>query len=77
MTPEQAFGQALRELRTKRGHSQNSLAEACHLHRTYVGMVERGRYSPSLATIVALADALETTPDDLMRRMRKVLDARR
>lgn len=74
MTPEQAFGRALRDLRKERRHSQHSLAEACNLHRTYVGLLERGRYSPSLATIVALAEALETTPDDLMRRMRKVLE---
>jgi transcriptional regulator with XRE-family HTH domain len=75
VTPEQAFGLALRDLRKEKRHSQHSLSEACGLHRTYVGLLERGRYSPSLATIVALAEALETTPDDLMRRMLEVLES--
>ncbi|MDP2104149.1 MAG: helix-turn-helix transcriptional regulator, partial [Candidatus Gracilibacteria bacterium] len=36
------FGQRVRELRKKLGLSQEELAEKCKLHRTYIGIIERG-----------------------------------
>ena len=38
-----AFGGAVRSLRLALGLSQESLAEAAHLHVTYVSSLERGR----------------------------------
>ncbi len=63
----QEFGRRVRELRTRRGHSQESFAEVVGLHRTYVGGVERGERNVSLFNIVRLAQALETDAGDLMR----------
>jgi len=37
-----AFGIRMREIRERRGHSQERLAEIARLHRTYIGGVERG-----------------------------------
>jgi len=61
------FGQRVRELRLKLGMSQESLGDACGLHRTYVGSVERGERNVSLENIVRLARTLHTTPSNLLK----------
>ncbi len=53
-----AFGQRVRELRTKKGLSQEALALACDLDRTYIGGIERGERNVSLVNIQKIATAL-------------------
>lgn len=53
-----AFGQLIRDARLAAELSQESLAAACEVHPTYISHLERGRSSPSLEVICALADAL-------------------
>ena len=60
-----AFGRRIRELRQRRGLSQEQLAEACGLHSTYVGGIERGERNPSLINIGRIAKALTVTLYDL------------
>ncbi len=62
-----AFGHVLRERRIAAGLSQEQLAEAADLHRNYVGLVERGKNSPSLAAIASLAAALRIQASELLR----------
>lgn len=64
----EAFGRAVRELRSERGMSQEALSFAAGRHDTYIRRVEQGRSSPTLDTIVALAKALGVTPSTLVRR---------
>lgn len=52
------FGIRLREIRLKKGISQERLAELAGLHRTYVSSVERGGRNISLENIDRLATAL-------------------
>lgn len=52
------FGKKLREIRTEKGYSQESLADAAGMHRTYVGSIERGEQNISLDNIHKLAKAL-------------------
>ena len=61
-----AFGERVREARTARGLSQEALAEAAGLHRTYVGSTERGLRNVSLHNILRLAKALEIAPGQLL-----------
>jgi DNA-binding XRE family transcriptional regulator len=55
--PRALFGKRIRALREERGWSQEELAERAHLHRNYVGGVERGERNISLINIVELAHA--------------------
>ena len=47
--------------------SQESLASAASLDRTYISQLERGRKSPTLNTLAKLADCLGTTVQHLLR----------
>ncbi len=60
------FGKHLREIRHRRGISQEKLAELAGLHRTYVSGIERGKRNISLANIERLATALGVPMSDLM-----------
>jgi transcriptional regulator with XRE-family HTH domain len=61
------FGEKVRELRLKRGLSQEQLAESSGLHRTYISSLELGKRNVSLINIYALAKALGITPDKLLK----------
>lgn len=60
------FGQRIRELRTKRGLSQEKLAELTGFHRTYIGMIERGERNLSLSNVATLADFFELSVSELL-----------
>lgn len=66
MTPEQAFGATLKELRAKSGVSQGALALDVDLDRTYISLLERGLRQPCLKTIIVLADFLGVTPGEMI-----------
>ena len=55
---QQVLGRNLRRLRLERGYSQEDFAELLHVHRTYLGSVERGERNLTLRTVERLADDL-------------------
>lgn len=55
---QKRFGKRVRELRKGKGLSQEALALACDLDRTYIGGVERGERNISLVNIHVLAATL-------------------
>lgn len=56
------FGTNLKKYRNKLGLSQESFAEKCGLHRTYISAIECYRRSIALENIQRIADALEIEP---------------
>lgn len=63
---EQRFGSVVRQLREERRLSQEGLAEASDLNRSFVGEIERGLAQPSLATIFKIASGLRMMPSRLI-----------
>ncbi|MVN59434.1 transcriptional regulator [Adlercreutzia equolifaciens subsp. celatus] len=51
--------------RTRRGLSQSDLAEAVGATRQTIGLIEAGRYNPSLKLCVAICKTLGVTLNDL------------
>src|SRR5262245_43658461 len=56
----------LRKLRRRTGLSQEALADSAHIHRTYVGSVERGERNISIDLICRLALALNVHPKEFL-----------
>ncbi|MFO0806445.1 MAG: helix-turn-helix transcriptional regulator [Gemmataceae bacterium] len=63
------FGDALRARREALGLTQEALAEAAGIHRTYLSDVERGTRNVSLLNIERLADALSISIAKLFEKV--------
>ena len=66
MTLLKKFGLRVKELRSTRGITQESLADLAGLSRQYIGDVERGTRNISLFNLAKIARALEITLSDLL-----------
>ena len=60
------FGLRIKELRDARGMTQEDLADAAALFRTYLSRIETGLANPSLTVIHGLASALGESVGSLM-----------
>jgi len=63
------YGQRLRALREAKKLSQEAFADRCHLDRTYISGIERGRRNLSLANIDVIAKALGISLSDFFRSL--------
>jgi DNA-binding XRE family transcriptional regulator len=55
----------LRQHREDRGLSQEALAHQAGVHRNVVGLIERGKYNPSILVLLALTTRLKMSLSDL------------
>ena len=58
-------GSNIRKHRQKEQISQEELADRCKFYRTYVGLLENGRYVPSGYTLYKIAKVLKISINDL------------
>lgn len=59
-------GENLRRQRERLGLSQEEIGIRASLHRTEIGLLERGERLPRVDTLVKLAGALEVSPGELL-----------
>jgi transcriptional regulator with XRE-family HTH domain len=71
-----AIGWRVRELRTRRGLSQESLAHRTGIHATALGRIERGAREPRATMILRLAHGLEVPPGALLDGLEAIRDGR-
>lgn len=62
------IGERIRKYRKEKGWPQSQLAEEADLCTVYISSYETGRWLPSLLNIIAIADALNVTLDDIVGR---------
>lgn len=60
------IGKLIKRRREKLGLTQAVLAEQCDITEQYVSNIERSISIPSTETIMKLAAALDTTPDEFL-----------
>jgi transcriptional regulator with XRE-family HTH domain len=65
------FGRRLREVRQKRGLTQQAVADLAGMSLTYISNMEHGFKVPSLTTIIRLAVALDCKVMDLVGALDK------
>lgn len=63
----QLLGITIVYYRRQRKLTQEELAVAAHMNRTYLGEIERGRRNVSVVNLINLARALQVSPSLLLR----------
>ena len=63
--PGKRFGNTVVRLRRAKGISQEELAFRSGIHRSYIGVIERGEKSPSIDTIMKVAKGLDVSVGEL------------
>ena len=66
-----ALGQRIRELRKKKGFSQEGFADSAGVHRTWMGALERGERNLSFHNLVLISRALGMTLSQLVSGVEK------
>ena len=61
------LGKRLREVRLKRGYTQQTLAEKTELGNVYLGEIERGLKMPSLNSFIRIIEVLDVSADYVLR----------
>jgi transcriptional regulator with XRE-family HTH domain len=63
--PQPALGAAIRELRAKRGMTQEALAQNAGITVAHLSGIERGHANPSWGAVVAIAEALGSSMGEI------------
>lgn len=74
---KRAFARVLLTVREEQGLTQETLAFESGYHPKYISLLERGKYNPSLTTILEIANALNMSGADLVRRVESLLPSNR
>jgi transcriptional regulator with XRE-family HTH domain len=62
------FARNLRRLRNERGMTQEQLAFAAEMDRTYISSLERGVYSATITMVAKLAEVFGVEPSSMLER---------
>jgi transcriptional regulator with XRE-family HTH domain len=71
---EQAFGIVIKKYRLERSISQEKLAFASELDRTYISLLERGKRKPTINTLFAISKVLQVKPCVIISNIEEILN---
>ncbi|HEV3037702.1 MAG TPA: helix-turn-helix transcriptional regulator [Candidatus Angelobacter sp.] len=61
-----SLGSKIRQLRRKKGWSQEEFAAVCDLHRSHMGKIERGETNLRLSTLLVISENLDVSVEELL-----------
>jgi transcriptional regulator with XRE-family HTH domain len=64
---QKALGARIRELRLKKGWSQEEFADLCGIHRSHMGEIERGETNLTLSTMLVISHKLNISISSLFK----------
>lgn len=64
------LGATIRKIRIEQGFSQESLALAANLDRSYVGGIERGEHNLTIMNLLKIAKTLNIQPYELLKKIK-------
>ncbi len=70
MDVRRRVGLNLKRFREEQGYSQESFADHCGLHRTYISGIERGVRNPTVIILDRIAKALKVPAGQLLDEVR-------
>lgn len=70
MDVRRRVGLNLKRLREEQGFSQESFADHCGLHRTYISGIERGVRNPTVVILDRIAKALKVPAGELLEEVK-------
>lgn len=62
----ETFGSKMQKVRQSKGITQEELASILSMHRTYIGLIERGERNPTIRTLYKIAKALKVKASELL-----------
>lgn len=73
--PKESFGRAIKAFRAEHGISQEDLADNCEMSRAQLSKVESGQTDLRLTSLFRLAEGLDVTPAELIKRTEDIIQA--
>lgn len=64
---QKALGARIRELRVKKGWSQEEFADLCGIHRSHMGEIERGETNLTLSTMLVITHKLNVSISSIFK----------
>jgi len=67
MDLKQMIGARIKEIRTKKGITQEQLSERMEINPKYLSSIERGKENPTLNTLIKLSESLGVDLSEIFR----------
>ena len=69
MDAKQMIGVRIKDIRNRKGFTQEELAEKIDINPKYLSSIERGKENPTLNTLIKLSESLDITLNDIFHQI--------
>lgn len=69
MDAKQMIGARIKDIRNRKGFTQEELAEKININSKYLSSIERGKENPTLNTLIKLSESLDVNLNDIFHQI--------